>query len=162
VSAFLGAFAAVWAVFGLAAFFGDFVLHHVVDATPWLAAHPWLVQVGSFALAGAYQFTPLKHRWLAACRQPMTNELVGADGTVGLRAGLAHALDCVGAAGPLMLLMFAAGFANLVWMALLTVVMVYEARGRDGHKAATAVGVVLLACAVTALALSGLPGWGSA
>jgi predicted metal-binding membrane protein len=162
VAAFLSAFAVVWALFGLAAFFGHFALHHVVDATPWLAAHPWLIQAGSFVLAGAYQFTPLKHRGLAACRQPMAGDLVGADGTVGLRAGWAHALDCVGASGPLMLLMFAAGFANLVWMALLTMVMVYEARGRAGHRAATVVGVVLIACAVTALALGGLPGWGSA
>src|SRR6188508_1680550 len=30
---FLGAFAAVWVAFGLLAFFGDDVLHHIVDAT---------------------------------------------------------------------------------------------------------------------------------
>jgi predicted metal-binding membrane protein len=44
-----------------------------------------------------------------------------------------------------MLLMFAEGFANLWWMAALTGVMVYEAAGRHGQRAASAVGVVLLA-----------------
>ena len=68
---FLGAFAAVWSVFGLLAFFGDDLLHHVVDATPWLAERPWLISAGVLALAGAMQFAPGKRRSLAACRQPM-------------------------------------------------------------------------------------------
>ena len=69
-AAFLGAFAAIWTVFGLLAFMGDFVLHHVVDATPWLAARPWLIEAGVLALAGGYQFLPIKRRSLAACRHP--------------------------------------------------------------------------------------------
>ena len=43
-----------------------------------------------------------------------------------------------------MLLMFAEGFANLWWMVALTAVMVYEATGRFGQRAAVAVGVGLL------------------
>jgi predicted metal-binding membrane protein len=44
-----------------------------------------------------------------------------------------------------MLLMFAAGVANLIWMAGLTAVMVYEKAGRRGRQLTPVVGVSLLA-----------------
>ena len=47
------------------------LLHHVVDATPWLAERPWLIEAGVLALAGGDQFAPIKRRSLAACRHPM-------------------------------------------------------------------------------------------
>ena len=68
-----------------------------------------------------------------------------------MRAGGRHALDCVVSSAPLMLLMFAAGFANLAWMAALTAVMTYEAIGRHGHLVAAAFGSTLLALAVAQL-----------
>ena len=46
-----------------------------------------------------------------------------------------------------MLLMFAAGFANLAWMAILAAVMAYEALGRGGARFGMVVGVALLALA---------------
>jgi predicted metal-binding membrane protein len=166
VAGFIAAFALGWGIVGLVAFSGDFVLHQIVDATPWLEEHAWVVQAGTFALAGAYQLTPFKHRFLAACRHPMAVGAADPDGPrthsgglVGVRAGWAHAIDCIGASGPLMLLMFAAGFANLAWMAALTSVMVYEARGRAGHRAAVVVGVALLVLSLVAVALGGIPGF---
>src|SRR5262249_57881566 len=39
---------------------------------PWLGAHPGLVLAGALALAGGFQFTPLKERCLTACRDPMS------------------------------------------------------------------------------------------
>jgi predicted metal-binding membrane protein len=53
-----------------------------------------------------------------------------------------------------MILMFAEGFANLEWMAALTVVMVYEAAGRHGPRAASAIGLFLLALAAIVLLTS--------
>ena len=47
-----------------------------------------------------------------------------------------------------MLLMFAAGVANLWWMAALTAVMVYEKVGRSGSRATRPVGVLLLVLAM--------------
>jgi predicted metal-binding membrane protein len=159
---FIGAFVVAWSIVGLVGFFGDLALQRVVAATPWLEEHVWTVQVGMFALAGLYQLTPLKHRFLDACRHPMASRMADSDGLVGVRAGWMHALDCIGASGPLMLLMFAAGFANLAWMGALTVVMAYEARGTYGHVAATWVGLGLLALAPSALLATGLAAWGSA
>src|SRR5512143_3779166 len=69
-AAFLGAFLLAWTVFGLAAFAGDDILHHVVDATPGLAARPWLIQAGVLAIAGGYQLLSGKGRSLDVCRHP--------------------------------------------------------------------------------------------
>jgi predicted metal-binding membrane protein len=60
-----------------------------------------------------------------------------------------------------MLLMFAAGVANLWWMAALTAAMAYETIGRRGQRAASAVGFVLLGLA--GLVLNGaVQGFGAA
>ncbi len=151
-SVFLGAFAAVWSAFGLLAFFGDDLLHHVVDATPWLADRPWLISAGVFALAGAMQFAPGKRRSLAACREPMATMSLTAPGSASFgRLGLRHGLDCLGASWALMLLMFAEGFANPLWMAALTALMVYEVGGRHATRAVSVSGVVLLLIALATL-----------
>jgi predicted metal-binding membrane protein len=143
---FLGAFALIWTVFGLLAFMGDVALHHLVDATPWLAARPWLIEASVVSLAGACQFSRLKRRSLTECRRPAGVLPAAARrprrGSFAL--GLAHSLACLGSSGALMLLMFAEGFANVEWMAALTVVMVYEATGRHGLRAASAFGILLL------------------
>ena len=149
---FLGAFAVLWTAFGLLAFFGDDVLHHVVDATPWLAERPWLISAGVLALAGAMQFAPAKRRSLAACRHPMARMPVTTpDPTAFGRLGLRHGLDCLGASWALMLLMFAEGFANPMWMAALTALMVYEVSGRHASRVVSASGLVLLLMALATL-----------
>ena len=149
---FLGAFAVIWTVFGLLAFMGDVVLHHLVDATPWLATRPWLIEASVVALAGAYQFAPLKRRELAACRHPASLLPTTAPPRRGFfQLGFDHGLTCLGSSWALMLLMFAEGFANLWWMVALTAVMVYETTGRYGRRAASAVGVLLLLFAAVVL-----------
>lgn len=144
LAAFLASYALVWTTFGLLAFMGDVVLHHVVDATPWLAAHPWLIEAGVLALAGAHQLAPLKRHNLEACRHPAGVAPTPRGRGGSFQLGLDHGLACLGSSGALMLLMFAEGFANLWWMVALTAVMVYEATGRFGQRAALAVGVGLL------------------
>ena len=50
-----------------------------------------------------------------------------------------------------MLVMFAAGFANPWSMAGLTVLMVYEVRGRHAQRAATAAGIALVLAGLNAV-----------
>lgn len=151
LAAFLGSFAVVWTIFGLLAFMGDVVLHHIVDATPWLAARPWLIESSVVAFAGVYQLTPIKRLSLVACRHPLSAGPAAPSGRRPFQLGLDHGLACLGSSGALMLLMFAEGFANLWWMVALTAVMVYEATGRFGQRAAVAVGVALLVFAAAIL-----------
>ncbi len=149
-SAFLVSFALVWTAFGLVAFLGDVGLHHVVDSTPWLAGRPWLIEAGILALAGGYQLVPLKKRSLAACRHPIESAVTASAGTIG-RLDIRHGLACLGSSWALMLLMFAEGFASIGWMVALTALMVYEATGRHGERAASVAGYALIMAAVAAL-----------
>lgn len=164
----LAGFAAVWSLFGLFSFVGDFVLHQIVDATPWLQARPWLIEGGVLALAGAYQLSPFKRRSLDACRHPghlMARTAVS--NATPMQVGMRHGLDCIGSSWALMLLMFAEGFANLAWMAALTLVMVVETTRSYGVRLASAVGVILLILSIATVAAGlGLgpvgatsPGW---
>jgi predicted metal-binding membrane protein len=150
---FLAGYALVWTVFGALAFLGDLNLHRLVDGTPWLGAHPWLIAGATLAVAGGFQFSSLKDRCLTQCRQPyafLVHQRIRGVQTPFL-LGRNHGMYCLGCCWALMLLMFAAGVANLVWMAGLAAVMIYEKVGRRGESLAPVVGCVLLAWAVVVL-----------
>jgi predicted metal-binding membrane protein len=154
VAAFLGGYATVWTVFGAAAFAGDVVVHHTVDAWPWLHEHAWLIAGGTLGIAGAFQFSSLKDRCLTECRHPGAFLLryyrrgTGAAFALGAR----HGLFCVGCCWALMLVMFGAGIANLWWMAALTALMVYEKTAPSGNRAVPVAGIALLTAAALVLA----------
>jgi len=148
--AFVGGYFVIWLAFGDAALAGDALLHKIVDHSSSLSGRPWLISGGVLALAGAFQFTSLRKRCLHVCRHPaaflMQRYRPGVSPAFTL--GVAHGKFCLGCCWTLMLLMFAAGVANLWWMAGLTVVMVYEKVGRRGDALASIVGVVLLSWAL--------------
>ena len=153
LAGFLGGYALVWTAFGWLAFVGDTMVHATVDHTPWLQQHEWLIAGGTLALAGAFQFTALKDRCLDVCRHPGAFLLRHYERGLGgaFRLGRRHGLFCLGCCWALMLLMFAAGVANLWWMAGLTALMVYEKTGTGGRRAVPVAGIALLACAALAL-----------
>jgi predicted metal-binding membrane protein len=156
LAAFLGGYALVWSGFGLLAFGADAALHAAVNSSPWLERHDWWIGGSVLALAGAFQFTPLKDACLDKCRHPgqfiMRFYERGVGG--GLRLGLRHGAFCVGCCWALMLVMFAAGVASLIWMALLTAVMIHEKTRPAGARAVPVTGVALLAAASVVLAYS--------
>lgn len=158
IFAFLSGYVLIWCAFGIVAFAGDVALHRTVDRVAWLAQHPWYISGAVLAAAGVFQFTPVKDACLRACRLP-SNFLVryyrrGA--RAALRMGYRHGLYCVGCCWALMLVSFAAGFANLWWMAALTSLMVFEKIASGGRSAVPIAGVVLLAWSVLVFAH---PGW---
>jgi predicted metal-binding membrane protein len=148
-AAFLGGYLLVWCGFGAVAFLNDIGIHRLVDRTPWLGAHPWVIAGGSLALAGAFQFSALKEKCLTECRHPAAFLLQhyrrGLSGA--FRLGRRHGLFCLGCCWALMLVMFAAGVANLWWMAALGALMFYEKVGRWGDRVVPVAGLVLLAVA---------------
>jgi predicted metal-binding membrane protein len=154
MAAFLGGYAVVWTAFGALAFLGDAGLHRLVHASPWLAAHPAVIGAGVLALAGAFQFSPLKDRCLKECRHPggflMPRYQRGAGAA--FRIGRQHGLFCLGCCWAIMLVGFAVGVANLWWMAALTALMVFEKSGRGGQRGVRPMGAALLVLAVLVLA----------
>jgi predicted metal-binding membrane protein len=158
---FLGGYFAVWSAFALAAFTGDMQVHRIVDAWPWLAAHPTLIPAATLGLAAFYQFTPLKDACLKACRHPgmylVRHYRRGA--LNGLRLGFGHALYCLGCCWALMLVMFAAGVAHLAWMGVLAAIMFVEKTTPAGNRIVAPVGAVLgVLAGVALLAPGAIPG----
>ena len=139
---------AVWGAFGLMAH----VLHSAVLALlarmPTLAWHGWLIGAAVIALAGAFQFSSLKHRCLEKCRTPLSFVIEHWRGQAQARHAFAlgahHGLFCVGCCWALMLLMFAVGTGSLGWMLLLAAVMAIEKNFSWGRRLSAPLGVALL------------------
>jgi predicted metal-binding membrane protein len=145
-AAFLAGYALVWTGFACAAFLGDTQIHRLVDSWPWLALHSWLIGATTLALAGVFQFTPLKERCLKKCRSPFGffvryyRQGVGAAWRLGVR----HGAFCLGCCWALMLVMFGLGVGSLVSMAVLTGVMVIEKTSPGGQRLSPLIGIILL------------------
>ena len=156
MAGFLGGYALVWSAFGALAFTFDLGVHAAVHASAWLHEHDWLLGGSVLALAGAFQFTKLKDACLDKCRHPAAFMLRFYErGTAGgLRLGARHGVFCVGCCWALMLVMFAAGVASLLWMALLTALMVHEKTRPHGARTVPVTGVALLGVGSTTLLYS--------
>ncbi|MEJ7568949.1 MAG: DUF2182 domain-containing protein [Gaiellaceae bacterium] len=154
LGAFLGGYVLVWFLFGLAAFAGDGLLHELVHALPALEQRPWLIAGGVLVTAGAFQFTSLKDACLDECRHPavfLMRKYRRGTGAA-FRLGRDHGVFCLGCCWALMLVMFAAGFANLAWMAVLAAVTAYEKIGRHGRTLTPVLGVALAGWGAVVLA----------
>jgi predicted metal-binding membrane protein len=145
-AAFLAGYAIVWTAFALVAFLGDTQIHWLVHHWFWLDTHSWVIGATTFAVAGVFQFTPLKGRCLKQCRSPFSffvryyRKGVGAAWHLGLR----HGAFCLGCCWALMLIMFGLGVGSLVWMAVLAEVMVAEKTFPGGQRLSPAIGIVML------------------
>lgn len=146
----------VWGAFGLAAHALHAALLSLVDRVPALAWHGWLIGAATIALAGAFQFSSLKHRCLEKCRSPLSFVIEHWRGQAQARHAFAlgahHGLFCVGCCWALMLLMFAVGTGSLGWMLLLAAVMAIEKNVRWGHRLSTPLGAALLVWAAVLVA----------
>ena len=72
-----------------------------------------------FIAAGVYQFSALKHACLTQCQHPFpfffTNWATTPRGV--FRLGVKQGLYCLGCCWAMMLVMFAVGVMNVIWMA---------------------------------------------
>jgi predicted metal-binding membrane protein len=142
---FLAAYAVVWTAFAVVAFLGDIQIHRLVHHSFWLDSNSWVIGATTFAIAGVFQFSPLKGRCLKQCRSPFGFFVryyrtgVGAAWHLGLR----HGAFCLGCCWALMLVMFGLGVGSLVWMAALTGVMAAEKALPGGQRLTPIIGVVL-------------------
>ncbi|MGI3185061.1 DUF2182 domain-containing protein [Nioella aestuarii] len=102
------------------------------------------LSAGLLAVAGAYQFTPLKEACLSKCRAPMMFFLQHFEEGA-FRNGVRLGAVCLGCCWALMLLGFVGGVMNLGFMALATVLMVLEKLPDIGRWLTRPLGVALLA-----------------
>lgn len=119
---------AVWTVFAGLATVAQGLLTQARLLTPAGLPASSVLAGTTMIAAGFYQFTPLKWACLSRCRTPhpffadnWTNRFSGV-----LRQGIAQGLDCLGCCWALMVVMFAVGVMNVVWIVLLGAVMTIE------------------------------------
>ena len=145
-------FLVIWIAVGSAFQLADRGVHAAVEAIGWLQARPQLIAAIALIGAGAFEFTPLKHRCLTACRSPRGFIYRHWHGTRpeadALRIGMAYGTSCAGCCWALMALLFALGTASLVWMLAVGAVMAAEKLTRVGARLARPVGVALVAAGV--------------
>ncbi len=98
-----------------------------------------------FIGAGLYQFSALKHACLKRCQHPFpfffANWATTSPGV--FRLGVKQGLYCLGCCWAMMLVMFAVGVMNVIWMAGIGIVMAIE-KMLTGRRFTHAVGVVLI------------------
>ena len=137
-----------WALFGVLVYLGGSVLHRIAEGSAWLEANTAFLGAGIVALAGLYQFTPLKYKCLEKCRSPMsfvTEHWRGSrERSRSFRLGAHHGLFCVGCCWSLMLLVFVVGAGSLGWILVLGAVMSVEKTVSWGRKIGAPLGVVLV------------------
>ncbi len=112
---------------------------HVLGATVLIAA-------------GVYQWTPLKGACLVQCQSPLLF-LMRHGGFRGdlrgcLLLGLRHGGYCVGCCWALMALLFVGGVMNVTWIALLTLLVLFEKVAPFGRWVARAAGIAFSAAGV--------------
>jgi predicted metal-binding membrane protein len=158
-AALVAGYLLAWAGFGVAAFgisraLGKLAPMGVNMAPSRLAV--WSAAI-ALAVAGVYQFTPLKARCLRHCRSPL-GFLLHFGSYAGrlrdVRVGAYHGGYCVGCCWSLMLVLVTVGVMNMAWMAGLTAVVFVEKVWRSGQAFGYAVGGALI---LTGLLLPWLP-----
>jgi len=142
----------VWSAFGLTAWLLDRVVHAGVDAVPVLAEHPELILASTLAVAGLWQFSPIRDRCLDECRSPLgfvMNRWRGvAERRESLAMGIAHGAFCVGCCWSLMLVMFGVGLGSATIMLALGAATAIEKNLPWGRRLTRPLGVLLIVAAV--------------
>lgn len=126
---FAAGYLLAWGGFSLAATLAQEGLEHAALLSPMdMTTDSRLLGGLLFLAAGLYQFTPVKLACLRLCRSPLdfvVNQW--RDGAGGaLRMGITHGLYCLGCCWVLMLLLFVGGVMNLLWVAILALVVLGE------------------------------------
>jgi predicted metal-binding membrane protein len=128
VVVFASGYLAVWGGFSAVATVAQWLLHREALLSPMMVSSSALLGGILFLLAGIFQFTPLKRSCLTHCRAPL--EFITAHWREGWGGafvmGLEHGLFCTGCCWALMALLFVLGVMNLLWIALLTVLVGLE------------------------------------
>lgn len=125
---FAAGYLAVWGALAFGAAALQWGITSVLGEEPIFATSVPVIGGALLIAAGLYQWSALKAACLSQCRSPMRFFMTHwRDGRVGaFRMGMRHGIFCVGCCWALMVLMFVGGTMNLVWMAVLTVIMLLE------------------------------------
>jgi predicted metal-binding membrane protein len=139
----------VWLGFAAAATLAQYAFTRVALLGTGMASASGLFSGAIFIGAGVYQFSALKHACLTQCQSPFpfffANWATTPRGV--FRLGVKQGLYCLGCCWAMMLVMFAVGVMNVIWMAALGMVMTFEKIG-TGKRFTYIVGVALIVAGI--------------
>jgi predicted metal-binding membrane protein len=147
-AAFASGYLACWLAFSVLATALQFALEQagLVHGMLMWSTDRWLTAALLIA-AGLFQLSPLKATCLAHCRSPA--EFLSRHWRAGrlgaFRLGILHGAYCLGCCWALMLLLFAAGIMNLVWIAGLAVLVLIEKLAPFGARLSPVIAATLIA-----------------
>nr|WP_226483334.1 DUF2182 domain-containing protein [Natrinema amylolyticum] len=151
VAAFMGTYALVWMLTGVV----PLAVNAVVPIASIASEHGSLLVAGSLLLLATYQLSPYKYRCLRYCRSPlgflMGHHQPGIRGAV--RMSWEFSVFCIGCCWALFTFIVIVGSMNIVWMALIAVVLSLERTVAWGEQLAYAVGVL---AGIAGIALIGI------
>jgi predicted metal-binding membrane protein len=154
---FAGGYFLAWTGFALAATFMQWVLERAALLDAEMASASALLGGIVLIAAGVYQWTPLKDVCLAHCQSPlqflMRHGGFRGDITGSLLLGLRHGAYCIGCCWVLMALLFVGGVMNVLWIALLAVLVLLEKLTPFGRWIARGAGAAILASGIWMLVL---------
>jgi predicted metal-binding membrane protein len=136
----------VWVLFSIIISFTQLTLLYLNIVDMMGKAKSLWLSAGLLIVAGAFQFTRAKEVCHGICHSPMSY-FVGhwrAGFTGGLRMGLSLGAYCVGCCWLFMVLGFAGGVMNFLWMGLATLMMVLEKLPQLGHFLVKPLGILLI------------------
>jgi predicted metal-binding membrane protein len=127
---------------------------------PAMASASGLFSGAVFVAAGAYQFSALKHACVTRCQQPApffaANWSESPRGV--FRLGVRQGLYCVGCCWAMMLVMFAVGVMNVIWMAALGFIMAAE-KIATTTRFSKAIGAVFTVIGIAFIAVAVIAHW---
>jgi predicted metal-binding membrane protein len=139
----------VWVAFALLATLVQWALERTVLLDSWMASTSNVLGAFVFVAAGSYQWTRLKDVCLAQCQRPfaflMRQGGFRRDAPGSLMLGLRHGAYCVGCCWVLMTLLLVGGVMNVLWIALLALLIIVEKVTPFGRPIAHLAGIVLVA-----------------
>jgi predicted metal-binding membrane protein len=145
---------AVWTAFSLLAALAQWRMHQAALISESMTVTNARLGGAVLIVAGVYQLSPWKNKCLIHCRSPlsflMTHWREGRSAAFSM--GASHGVYCLGCCWALMCVLFTVGVMNLVWVALLAVVVLVEKVAPRGIWIARASGAALAAYGLTMMA----------
>ena len=138
-------YAAIWFGFSVVAALAQIMLMRAAWLDTGMASASGLFSGAIFIGAGLYQFSTLKHACLNRCRHPFPFFFANWATTTRavFRLGLKQGAYCLGCCWAMMLVMFAVGVMNVIWMAGLGMIMTIE-KMLSGRRFTHVIGVALI------------------
>jgi len=147
----------VWIGFALLATVLQWAFERAASLDSWMASRSNVLGGFFFVMAGTYQWTRLKEVCLIQCQRPfaflMRQGGFRHDANGSLMLGLRYGAYCFGCCWALTVLLFAGGVMNMLWIAVLALIILLKKFIPVGSLLARLVGIGLVAEGVWLLSM---------